>query len=198
MNDYTKMLFMKDMGLYLCRIVLCCKPTKKHTIHAICTICDISDKHAGTLNKHPRPNFWVPIPKICRICFTSEHRVCHNVDMLTATEARRKLLERELERLVRYLRGENPPPERVILFGSFAQGKIEKWSDLDVVVIQRTESPFWARTRRLYEQLQPRVGMDILIYTPKEFEHLKSTRRFFQEEILAKGRIIYERDEHLA
>lgn len=50
--------------------------------------------------------------------------------------ARRKLLEEELARLLRVLGEEEPPPERVILFGPLAQGVMEEWSDIDVVVIQ--------------------------------------------------------------
>ena len=39
------------------------------------------------------------------------------------------------------------------------------------------------------------MGIDILVYNPQEFEALCRTRRFFREEILGKGRLIYERGE---
>jgi hypothetical protein len=46
--------------------------------------------------------------------------------------------------------------------------------------------------------LQPRVGIDILVYTPVEFENLCKERAFFREEILGKGKILYEQvAEHL-
>jgi hypothetical protein len=41
--------------------------------------------------------------------------------------------------------------------------------------------------------LQPHVSMDILVYTPAEFTQLSRERPFFRDEIVAKGRVIYER-----
>ncbi len=108
-------------------------------------------------------------------------------------EARKILLERELKRFMAYLKEQDPPPEKVILFGSFARGTRDEWADLDVVVVQRTELPFIQRTRSLLEGFDPEVGMDILVYTPEEFAALVEERPFFREEILAKGRVLYER-----
>lgn len=111
---------------------------------------------------------------------------------------REELLRRELSRLLEFLKNENPPPEKVILFGSMAQGEpVEEWTDLDLVIIQRTELPFFARIRRFHERFSPQVAMDVLIYTPEEFAELSRTRRFFQEEVLARGQVIYERGSDL-
>jgi len=46
------------------------------------------------------------------------------------------------------------------------------------------------RSKELFLLLKPKVGMDILVYTPEEFRQL-SERRFFKEEIIGKG-VIYE------
>jgi len=108
--------------------------------------------------------------------------------------ARDALLASELERLVDYLRQQDPPPERIILFGSYARGERDPWADLDVVVVQPTDLPFIQRTRRLLEDFDPCVAMDILVYTPEEFAELSQSRDFFKEEILAKGRVLYERE----
>jgi len=108
-------------------------------------------------------------------------------------QAREELLSRELERLVSFLQKQTPPPERVILFGSFAQGTKKEWADLDVVVIQRTDLPFIQRTRKLLRNFEPQVALDVLIYTPEEFAELSKTRPFFRDEILDKGKVLYER-----
>jgi hypothetical protein len=43
------------------------------------------------------------------------------------------------------------------------------------------------------ELLKPQVGVDVLVYTPEEFEQLSKERAFVRQEIVAKGRVIYER-----
>lgn len=111
---------------------------------------------------------------------------------------RQELLRRELQRLLEFLKSEDPPPEKVILFGSMARDEpAEEWTDLDIVIIQRTDLPFFARIRRFHERFAPQVAMDVLIYTPEEFDELMRTRRFFREEVWEKGRVIYERGQDL-
>jgi predicted nucleotidyltransferase len=105
--------------------------------------------------------------------------------------ARKHLLERELKRYLSLLAGHDQP-EQVILFGSLVTGKVRPESDIDLVIIKQTELPFWKRLREMRRLLQPRVGTDILVYTPNEFEQLRRERPFFRDEILGKGRVIYE------
>ena len=104
---------------------------------------------------------------------------------------REKLLNQELSRYI-YLLTKHGAPEKVILFGTLAEGRIHEWSDIDLVVIERTTLPFYQRLRKIRKLLQPVVGMDILIYTPEEFDQLCTERPFFREEIIAKGKVIYE------
>jgi len=84
--------------------------------------------------------------------------------------------------------------QRVILFGSVFTGNTHRLSDLDLVIVQGTELPFLQRNRALRRLLQPRVGTDLLVYTPAEFEQLSRERPFFREEILDRGRVVYERE----
>jgi len=107
-------------------------------------------------------------------------------------QARRALLDRELERWLLLLI-EHEQPEKIILFGSYCTGNIEEWSDLDMVIIKEDAAPFLERTRRVLALLQPRVGLDVLVYTPGEYAQLRREREFFRQEIAAKGRVIYER-----
>ena len=105
---------------------------------------------------------------------------------------RKKLLEQELARYVRLLT-EHGNPEKVILFGTLATGQIHEWSDIDLVVVEKTELSFFQRLRQIRKLLQPRVGMDIMVYTPEEFNQLSAERPFFSDEIVAKGKVVYER-----
>jgi predicted nucleotidyltransferase len=65
---------------------------------------------------------------------------------------------------------------RLILFGSRAEGRADEWSDYDFVVVSPDFEgvPFLKRLPDLYELWDAPVGIDILCYTPAEFEQLAS------------------------
>ncbi len=114
------------------------------------------------------------------------------------TKNRLELLEAELERFVE-VAAEEFGAERIILFGSLARAlesgeeALDEWSDLDLVVVAETEQSFYERIKRLMRRVRPRVGADVLVYTPSEWERMKSERRFIKREVLEKGRVVYER-----
>lgn len=105
---------------------------------------------------------------------------------------RRARLQAELARFLPLLAGPGEA-ERVILFGSLARGEEGADSDLDLVVVKRTSLPFWRRVAEIRNLLKPRVAADVLVYTPEEIEQLASERPFVRDEILARGRVLYER-----
>lgn len=110
----------------------------------------------------------------------------------TARENRRRLLESELERWIKILI-EHENPQRILLFGSLVHGDVEEWSDIDLVVVKETQLRFLDRTREILRLLNPRVGVDILVYTPEEFDKLVQQRTFVRREIVEKGKVLYER-----
>jgi predicted nucleotidyltransferase len=108
-------------------------------------------------------------------------------------EERGLRLERELHRMVETLIREYEP-EKLILFGSAAQGELHEWSDLDLVVIKRTDKPLLERIEEVLRLVRPKVGLDVLVYTPEEMESLIGERRVFVlDEIIYKGAVAYER-----
>jgi predicted nucleotidyltransferase len=52
-------------------------------------------------------------------------------------------LETELEKIVRSIES-NYQPDKIILFGSLAEGKVTVGSDIDLVVIKETEKDPWS------------------------------------------------------
>lgn len=85
-------------------------------------------------------------------------------------------------------------PQKVILFGSWARGEQGPHSDIDLVVIQESTLSHpqrYAQIRRLFWGLgQP---MDILVYTPEEFERYRSVPGSFTHTITREGKVLYER-----
>src|SRR6266850_8330023 len=85
-----------------------------------------------------------------------------------AGERRRRRLQEELERITQAL--PDLGVKRVLLFGSLARGQVRGQSDLDLILIVDTGEPFVERCARFYAALEPRIGVDLLVYTPAEFE----------------------------
>lgn len=80
-----------------------------------------------------------------------------------------------------------------MLFGSLADKNLGEWSDIDLVIVHQTNLPFCQRIERALQLIRPKVGVDLLIYTPDEFSILARERRFVREEILEKGTVLYAR-----
>lgn len=68
------------------------------------------------------------------------------------------------------------------LFGSFAEGKAGPWSDLDLVVVQRTDAIFVERSRGFQDLLDLGLPVDVLVYTPEEFAKMREERSGFWQE----------------
>lgn len=104
---------------------------------------------------------------------------------------------REYQKLLRYSADEivaklsHSNVERISLFGSYARGRIDLFTDLDVLVIMDTDKPFLERIAEIYGLLALPVDADILCYTPQEFERMKETA--FLKKALADEVVLYEK-----
>ncbi len=87
-------------------------------------------------------------------------------------------------------------PEKIILFGSYASGNPTPDSDVDLLVIVRTDEPYRERYLRVAMALKPRLfPLDLIVKTPEEVEEALRTFSPFLREVLTKGVCLYERDE---
>jgi len=83
-------------------------------------------------------------------------------------------------------------PEKIILFGSLADGNVKEWSDIDLLIVKKSKKRFLDRIGEIIELCSPSVGTDFIVYTPEEFRRLAEEEPFIQEEILKKGTVLYE------
>ncbi|MQA91458.1 MAG: nucleotidyltransferase domain-containing protein [Gemmatimonas sp.] len=104
-----------------------------------------------------------------------------------AAYARR--LEEGLTRVVGQLRS-MPGVHRISVFGSYARGRRDLTTDLDILVILETSEPVPERLARLYQQLDARVDLDLLAWTPAEYERM--SERPFGRMIAAEEQVLYE------
>jgi predicted nucleotidyltransferase len=85
-------------------------------------------------------------------------------------------------------------PDKIILFGSYANGNPNEDSDLDLFVIKDTYLPRPQRAMQVRKLIYgSMVPIDLLVYTPQEFEDSKSNKYSFVFEVFNSGKIVYER-----
>lgn len=110
---------------------------------------------------------------------------------------RKETLQRELVRIIDIIISKYGP-EKIILFGSLSSGNIHEWSDIDLVIIKKTNKKFIDRLHEVSMLTLPMVGVNFIVYTPDEFQDMIAKKHYFiVDEILKKGKTMYEREEQL-
>ena len=85
-------------------------------------------------------------------------------------------------------------PERVVLFGSYAQGTATDDSDVDLIVVAKTSLPpreRYAAVRRLVADFP--AAFDIIVKTPDEYNRWRSVVNHIVYFADKYGRVLYER-----
>lgn len=88
----------------------------------------------------------------------------------------------------------NYKPDKIILFGSYAQGNYSDNSDLDFILVKDTNIPKHKRgleVRRLFYGLP--IAMDFKIYTSLEFSNELSNQYSFLNSAIKGSKLLYER-----
>ena len=87
-------------------------------------------------------------------------------------------------------------PEKIILFGSYAQGNATKESDIDILVIMNSTLPRHKRSIPIYRiLLDVRIPKDILVYTPEEIESWSFVSSAFVTSALQSGIVLYDKNQ---
>ena len=94
-------------------------------------------------------------------------------------------------------------PQKVILFGSYAYGTPDEESDIDLlVVLDKNEMPQTFQdnmknklvVRKAIWELSTQVSIDLLVYTKPMYQRFQELGSMFAQEILQKGKVLYETD----
>lgn len=102
-----------------------------------------------------------------------------------------KSLRPAIQKIVQELK-----PEKIVLFGSYAYGTPNPHSDVDLLVVMKTNASLKDRSWAVSRLLLPRpFPVDILVKTPKEVEKALETGDFFLKEILTRGKVLYDRSK---
>lgn len=109
--------------------------------------------------------------------------------VLTDKKMRSDRIEAELNRIIKKIKSLDV--KKVILFGSSARGDINSKSDIDLLIVKESEMPFLSRLEEIYAAIEPTMAIDILVYTPKEFDELKGSSSFVSRAV-EEGKVLYE------
>ncbi|HHT9125614.1 MAG TPA: nucleotidyltransferase domain-containing protein [Candidatus Brocadiia bacterium] len=84
------------------------------------------------------------------------------------------------------------PVEKIIIFGSQARADADEYSDLDLIIIKKTNKRF---LERLLEVPLFPIPVDVFVYTPEEFEQMKENENPFIISALESAREVYPFNE---
>lgn len=85
--------------------------------------------------------------------------------------------------------------ERVVLFGSYAQGTVTEDSDVDLLVIVPFEGKSVDKSVEIRMKLRPKFPVDMLVRTPEKVRQRIEMGDGFMREILEEGKVLYEADD---
>ena len=83
-------------------------------------------------------------------------------------------------------------PEKIILFGSYARGDQDEYSDIDLILIKKTDTRFIQRQIEALSHVSSKVRLDPIVYTPEEFLSMIESENPFIEQVLKDAKILYE------
>jgi uncharacterized protein len=82
-------------------------------------------------------------------------------------------------------------PKKIILFGSACRMSDREAGDLDLIVVYDTPKRFLERLKELYEHWDLPKAVDILAYTPEEFDRLMLENQFVIDAVQS-GVLLYD------
>lgn len=85
-------------------------------------------------------------------------------------------------------------PDKIILFGSYANGKPNENSDLDLLIIKDSDKPRPDRSTEIRKMLYgSMIPMDLIVYTNSEVQESLSKKYTFIYQAITNGKVVYER-----
>ncbi len=87
----------------------------------------------------------------------------------------------------------NCNPEKIILFGSYADGNPTPESDVDLLIIIKSDKSNWEVSIDISLLLNHSYPIDIIVKTPDEVKKRVRMGDFFLKNILKSGKLLYER-----
>ena len=101
--------------------------------------------------------------------------------------------KKDLDEIISIIKKINPI--KIYLFGSYANASFDDQSDIDLLVVTHSnDRPLKRRMmlRKMLREYDRRIGLDLLVYTPAEFDMLEKEPSSFISSTIRRGTIIYD------
>lgn len=85
-------------------------------------------------------------------------------------------------------------PQKIILFGSYAYGKPNEDSDIDLLIMKPFEGHPAYQAAEIRMKLQTPMALDLLVRTPEFIAERLALGDFFMQEVTSQGKLLYEAD----
>lgn len=85
-------------------------------------------------------------------------------------------------------------PDRIILFGSYADGVPDPDSDVDLLVLTDHDGKGWEYAARIRDRIRPPFPLDLIIRRPEQLRKRLADGDPFLSEIVERGEVLYEAD----
>jgi len=83
-------------------------------------------------------------------------------------------------------------PERIVLFGSRAHGRVRRDSDVDLLVVMRYRGASARKAAEILNMVEPEFPVDLIVRTPDELRRRLAQNDPFFGEIARRGRVLYD------
>ncbi|NOZ73815.1 MAG: nucleotidyltransferase domain-containing protein [FCB group bacterium] len=85
-------------------------------------------------------------------------------------------------------------PDKIILFGSQAYGKVTRNSDVDLLVVMNFEGSARRQAATILMAIDYHIALDLLVRSKDQISTRIKAGDFFIQEIIEKGIVLYERN----
>lgn len=102
------------------------------------------------------------------------------------------ITQEQISEIIKRIVG-NFKPQKIILFGSYANGTPTEESDLDLLIIKESDIPSRLQNRKVRNILSDlRIPVDVIVKTPEEFQTYKNIIGTIIYPANKFGKVIYE------
>ncbi len=109
---------------------------------------------------------------------------------------KQKSIRHKAIRLIEQILRERYQPEKIVLFGSSSTGRLKPGSDIDLLIVKKTNQPFFRRlveVRSLVSRWRKGIPFDPIVVTPQELSQRLARGDQFLADILRSGKVLYAR-----
>jgi predicted nucleotidyltransferase len=83
---------------------------------------------------------------------------------------------------------------KIILHGSVARDQVWVGSDIDLIVVAKSELDFKERMFHFHRELKSKEPVEMFVYTPDEFKRMLERSSFIRQ-ATQEGRVVYDVEE---